>query len=226
MKYYYVYKTTNLITSKTYIGKHVSIKENDDYIGSGKLLWRSINKHGIENFKKEIIEYCNNHDILKEREIFWIENENSLYPNGYNIAKGGEGGDLYTNNPDIELIKEKLRQNGYNQSLEHRKAFTKSRLGKSHTAESKKQISESKKGVKFSDEHRKNISEACKKYMKDIPRYNQRKVNCYTKEGIFIKEVESIAQAAREFNQNNREICNMCKEKSFKKCMIESSSED
>jgi hypothetical protein len=50
---HYIYKTTNLITKEYYIGKHSSQNiENDNYLGSGLLLTRSIKKHGRENFKR------------------------------------------------------------------------------------------------------------------------------------------------------------------------------
>ena len=67
----YIYKTTNLITNKIYIGKRVYRKKDDDwYLGSGIYLKRSIKKHGRENFKKEILEWCENKEILSTREIY------------------------------------------------------------------------------------------------------------------------------------------------------------
>ena len=50
-KYHFIYKTTNLINDKFYIGMHSTDDLNDKYIGSGKRLWYSINKYGINNFK-------------------------------------------------------------------------------------------------------------------------------------------------------------------------------
>lgn len=48
-KYHYIYKTTCTITSKFYIGMHSTDNLEDGYVGSGKRLWYSINKHGKEN---------------------------------------------------------------------------------------------------------------------------------------------------------------------------------
>ena len=84
-----IYKTTNLLNGKFYIGKDE--KNNPEYLGSGKILKQSISKHGVEQFKKEILEYCTNKDELNEREIYWI-NTLSATTLGYNITDGGTGG--------------------------------------------------------------------------------------------------------------------------------------
>ena len=53
-----IYKTTNLINQKFYVGKDTH--NNPNYYGSGKRLKLAIKKYRIDNFKKEIIEICNN----------------------------------------------------------------------------------------------------------------------------------------------------------------------
>lgn len=47
-----------------------------------------IQKYGVENFSLEIIEECDTIEQLREREIFWMVELNSIYPNGYNINDG------------------------------------------------------------------------------------------------------------------------------------------
>jgi group I intron endonuclease len=88
----HIYKTTNKITGKFYIGKEVGYKTY--YLGSGKLLLQAIEKHGKENFIKETLEHCNSVEQLNEREIYWINKLNALGNQGYNMAAGGSGGDL------------------------------------------------------------------------------------------------------------------------------------
>jgi hypothetical protein len=102
-----VYKITNVVNGKIYIGKDTISDKN--YYGSGVLIKRAIEKYGKENFKKEILEECNSNNELCEKEKYWINYYNSTDLNiGYNISKGGDGGDTLSNNPNIDIIKSKI----------------------------------------------------------------------------------------------------------------------
>jgi hypothetical protein len=56
--FYTVYKTTNLINGKIYVGLHITNNLEDDYLGSGSQLKSAVKKYGKENFKREIIHLC------------------------------------------------------------------------------------------------------------------------------------------------------------------------
>jgi len=100
-----IYKITNLINNKIYVGKDV--KNRSYYYGSGKVLKFAIKKYGKENFKKEIIEECDKEQLSK-REVYWIKKLRSNTANiGYNLTSGGEGGDTFTNNLYKKEINEK-----------------------------------------------------------------------------------------------------------------------
>lgn len=102
-----IYKITNLVNGKIYIGKDTTSDKN--YYGSGVLIKKAIKKYGKNNFKKEILENCISNDELCEREKYWIEYFNSTDLNvGYNISKGGDGGDTLSNNPNLKNIKLKI----------------------------------------------------------------------------------------------------------------------
>ena len=90
-----IYKTTNLVNGKFYIGKDA--KNSKSYFGSGKVLKQAIKKYGRENFKKETLEVCTDLKNLEEREIYWIDKYNALEV-GYNLTEGGTGGDTWSNN--------------------------------------------------------------------------------------------------------------------------------
>lgn len=89
-----IYKTTNLINGKIYIGQ--SINNDPKYLGSGVFLKNAIEKHGKENFLKEVIDVADSVDELNEKEIYWIEKYNSTDKNiGYNLCSGGKGFKIY-----------------------------------------------------------------------------------------------------------------------------------
>ena len=91
-KYHYIYKTTNIVNGKYYIGMHSTSNLEDGYIGSGDKIKRSIRKYGKENFNFNILEMLPDRHSLKEREKEII-NENLLKDvNCMNIVFGGGGG--------------------------------------------------------------------------------------------------------------------------------------
>jgi group I intron endonuclease len=136
-----IYKTTNLINGKIYIGK--DSHNNPNYIGSGKLIKYAIKKYGKENFTKEILEYCNT-DNIDEREIYWIKEFNSMN-NGYNISSGGQGGDPFKYNRNMKNISEKM-------SNSH-KGDKNSMYGKSHSDSSKIKMRNKKIGKYIGDKN-------------------------------------------------------------------------
>lgn len=109
---YVIYKTTNLINGKIYIGKHQTKNLNDGYIGSGKLLKRAIKKYGLDQFKTEIVEICPTeaHMNLAEKIYVVIDHEIS-----YNLCPGGRGGFGYINMMKLGNPKEGRKQS--NQSI-------------------------------------------------------------------------------------------------------------
>jgi len=86
-----VYQIKNKINGKSYIGQHSS-DELGSYYGSGKLIKKAIQKYGVENFERIILEKCSSKEELNEREKYWIRKNNTI-SNGYNLTEGGTGGD-------------------------------------------------------------------------------------------------------------------------------------
>ena len=99
--YGYIYKTTNKLNDKIYIGQKKSdIFLENKYLGSGKYLKHAINKYGAENFTVDFVDKADSREQLSKLEIYYIALYNSTDKTiGYNIAKGGiGGGEVYVNN--------------------------------------------------------------------------------------------------------------------------------
>lgn len=101
--HFLIYKITNIISGKYYIGAHKTKNINDSYMGSGKYLKRAIKKYGIENFKKEIL-----FELENEIEMFNMEkelvNEDFLKnKNVYNITTGGFGNIGYNSKGKVSV---------------------------------------------------------------------------------------------------------------------------
>lgn len=96
----FIYKITNLVNNKVYIGQTIQNPLDRWYRHCQKrclsnaernmAIKRAIFKYGKDNFKFEVIETIDNYnrDLLNEREIYWIAQYNS-YHDGYNCTIGG-----------------------------------------------------------------------------------------------------------------------------------------
>lgn len=168
--FYTIYKITNNLDGKYYIGKHQTKDLNDGYFGSGKVLKRAIQKHGIENFTKEILHVFDTEEEMntKEKELVILEESS------YNLCPGGQGGWGYVNTNGLgisdnqkqaaRIIRKTVCQTKYKEWLsslseEDKKTWkqniSKSKLGdknplgfkgKSHTEKTKQKMSQSNKG--------------------------------------------------------------------------------
>ena len=95
--FYTVYKITNLLDGKIYIGSHKTKKLDDDYMGSGKYLIHAQKKYGIENFKKEILFVFSTAEEMYEKEAEIVNEYFLMNENSYNLKIGGRGGWDYVN---------------------------------------------------------------------------------------------------------------------------------
>jgi group I intron endonuclease len=137
--HFYIYKTTNLVTGKIYVGQRFSCVDPslDEYLGSGVVLAKSIKKHGKVNFKKEVLEFCTKEN-LNEREIFWIKELDARNPKiGYNLNVGGDGVGRGEDSPQWH---KPVPQ-------ERRDKISASSKGKVISEEAKRKSSATKKGV-------------------------------------------------------------------------------
>ena len=94
-----IYKIENKINGKIYIGQSINITERwyqhkydavrEERLAYNSIIHKAFRKYGIENFSFEILEECPSED-LDEKERYWIQELNTIQPNGYNIMPGGQ----------------------------------------------------------------------------------------------------------------------------------------
>lgn len=142
--FYTVYKTTNLINGKIYIGKHQTMNVNDTYLGSGIALEKAIKKHGKKNFKKDVLFVFDNEleMNLKEREI--VTEEFISTNKTYNSGIGGEGGAMFKNKKHSAETKRKIsekRKGVSTMTEEGRRAISRSSSTRIISNETRKKLS-------------------------------------------------------------------------------------
>lgn len=176
----YIYKITNLINNKPYIGKTSQTVEKrwkDHYyearrwkkcqetgtdFGYNSSLYPAMNKHGYENFTIQLLEEVDSLEALNQREKYWIDFYDARN-NGYNIAAGGHGGFFLGCKHTPEAL-EKLRiaSTGRKQSPESIAKTANAKRGTKVSAEGRERMRQAKLGKKtgkHSEEWRKHISE-------------------------------------------------------------------
>jgi len=127
-----IYRTTNKINGKIYVGQTVT--EDKCYLGSGNLIKLAIKKYGKENFVRETLQTCRTQKRLDERERYWIKKLRSQEKEiGYNLENGGNGTGKHT---------EEWKRNVSEKMSGDKNHFT----GKTHTEETKKHLSKVRKG--------------------------------------------------------------------------------
>ena len=107
----YIYCITNLVNQKKYVGKttYSVTKRFQEHCSDSKRercekrpLYDAMNKYGIENFKIEELEYVEDDNKLSEKEIYWIKELQTYGSKGYNATKGGDGSILFDYDKIIE----------------------------------------------------------------------------------------------------------------------------
>lgn len=162
---YCIYKYTNKINGKLYIGQ--TCKTLEDRAGKNGycykrcvLFWRAIQKYGWDNFEPEILLNNLTKEEADKKEIEFISYYNSSNKNyGYNLSLGGNS--VNPNQETIEKIKKGLKE--YYKDPTHKRYGEKNPMyGKHPSEEARKKMSMAHKGKPFSESHKANLREAVK----------------------------------------------------------------
>ena len=184
----YIYKITNDINGKIYIGKTLSTIEQRfkehcrDYLkerNEKRPLYNAMKKYGVEHFHISVVEECDE-SILSEREVFWIEYYGS-FKNGYNATLGGDGRPYI----DYDLVV--------------------------NTYKELKNIKEVAKKINISQDTVSKILKIRKEYIytnKEIftKKYGK-SVNMYALDGTYLQSFPSLAAAGQYLIDNNLTNC-------------------
>jgi group I intron endonuclease len=240
----YIYLITNKINGKQYIGQSccedINSRWNDHKrckkTSLGTYLYNAYKKHGIENFKYQLICICFDEDCdTYEKE--YIKKYNTLLPNGYNMLEGGKS--VRHSKETRELIKQNVQKSiavRAEKVREYYKTHDHPNKGKHLTEEHKKKVGQKTKEnwANMTDEQREKISQERKsrKYKQNTRKQfdnktrNEKKqklsiilgkkVGKYTMKDEFIEIYNSISEAAEKNNISRCSIGKTCSGKGYK----------
>ena len=175
--YYTIYKTTNTVNGKFYIGKHQTHNPIDSYYGSGKKLILAIKKYGKENFIKEILFIFDNETEMNLKEKELITEDFVKRKDTYNIGVGGEGGPHFKGKKHSDETRRKIAEK---EKLSRKdKKFKKT---KETLANEKKSLLEKNNGTFFSKETIEKIRQKAIERNKNINKEHRNKISKSMKE--------------------------------------------
>ena len=193
MKKHFIYLTTNLITGEKYIGKHYGT-EDDSYLGSGIILKKAIVKYGKENFKRNILYISKNAEENNQKEKEFIKTFNAIEDKTfYNIAGGGDGGDIFHTLPIKQ--QEQLRERARIQCTDKGNPM----YGKHHTEETKEKLRQIDKSYTQTKEYRENMR-----------KLKSNKIAQYTLDMKLIKIWDSSKDICDEWHYTRSVILSCC----------------
>lgn len=162
--HYTVYKTTNLLNNKCYIGAHKTTNPDDAYLGSGVVLKNAIKKHGRANFKKEILIDCSSSEEMFLKEALLVNESFVSSPDNYNLSVGGKGGAHFRGRHHSDETKAKLSKINKGKVISD-EAKDKIKLGLQNVPKKVRADASRKGGLQSpSEETKKKISEALNIY--------------------------------------------------------------
>ena len=211
MRTYNIYKVTNKINGKIYIGKTNNFNkrktEHTVYdINDNSYFHKALKKYGLSNFEWLIIDKANSLEEINKKEKFYISKYNSFKPNGYNMTKGGDGGSMWNARPVVALDKEGDLVARYDSAGEAERidGYTNSSVlvcCKNKNRTHKNML------FMFEDDYLQNGAYKYKKLTNNC----EKVVIQYSKEGVKLNEFKSITEASSKTNTSRTSIVGVCR---------------
>ncbi len=230
-----IYKITNLLNGKPYVGQTTrTIEERfKEHVSHNQyLIGKAIRKYGKENFSIEVLDECETQKELNERERFFIATLNCRHPNGYNLDIGGKG-HVFTEEHKRHLSEAQAGER-HHQFGKPLKEETKAKLslalsgdknpfyGRKHTDKTKAKISRALQGKPLSEETKAKLSAIGKGKPKSEETKAKMSASAPRKRPVICVELNeiypSIAAAARCHDINYTSILRACKNLQWKSC--------
>ena len=182
-----IYKLTNLLNNKYYIGMHQTTNPNDGYLGSGIAIKKAIKKYGKENFSKEVLFVFETEKEMQDKEKEIVNEDVVNDPMSYNMTQGGKGSWSHIDasgekNPNFgKAIWKKGKTQEEIVDINKKRASpgeANGMYGKTHTDETKQKIIDANKKWLETDEGKvakKKQAVAFSKRMKGVPKSEEQK---------------------------------------------------
>jgi group I intron endonuclease len=191
MTYGVIYKITNKINNKTYYGqtrqnpnRRWSQHKQAAKKGNKMILYNAIRQYGIEHFTFEVMCQCETLEELNSKEIEYISKNNSLSPNGYNAAKGGDN---------------------YEKTAETCAKISASNKGRIITEQWRKNMSIARQGSKITEETRLKMKAAQKgRVITDKTKEKLRQINLGKKQSPETLAKKTIARKGTPWSDKKR----------------------
>ena len=193
----FIYKITNTISKKCYIGETVKPDPEKRWIQHKNTIKRGIGcpalqdavkKYGIDNFRFDVLLICFDEDRFKY-EIEYIKKYNTVVPNGYNILEGGPGGG-FKGKIHSDETKKKISENNKQKYIDN--------------PELKKEMSERNKIIMNSDIIKNKISEGMKHSKKYQDMKDNKKVGNFNNTSHTEETKNKIRESVKKYYGENQ----------------------